>query len=82
MKGLLTGKQSLHVFLTSFSLKFGKLTTKFELLCKATGSPQFQNFGGETDGAADAWAMCVQRVRAREERRCERRMRVRGAGGS
>ena len=26
--------------------------------------------------------MCMQRVRAREERRCERRMRVRGAAGA
>ena len=33
---------------TSFSPPFGKLTTKFELLCKETQSPQFQSFGGET----------------------------------
>ena len=31
-------------------LKFGKLTTKFEMLCKETESQQFQNFGGETGG--------------------------------
>ena len=31
-------------------LKFGKLTTKFEMLCKRTNSPLFQNFCGETSG--------------------------------
>ena len=31
-------------------LAFGKLTTKFEMLCKETESPQFQNFIEETSG--------------------------------
>ena len=31
-------------------LAFGKLTTKFELPCKKTESPQFQNFIEETSG--------------------------------
>ena len=35
-------------------LKFGKLTTKFELLCKETKTLLFQNFGRETDGAGGA----------------------------
>ena len=39
-------------------LKFGKLTTKFELLCKETKSPQLQNFVGEardTRGERVVW---------------------------
>ena len=39
-------------------LKFGKLTTKFELLCKETESPQLQNFVGEardTRGGRVVW---------------------------
>ena len=35
-------------------LKFGKLTTKFELLCKETKTLLFQNFGRETYGAGGA----------------------------
>ena len=42
-------------------LKFGKLTTKFEMLCKETGSSQFQNFGRETDGAVGAGGKSAQR---------------------
>ena len=39
-------------------LKFGKLTTKFEMLCKETESPQLQNFVGEardTRGERVVW---------------------------
>ena len=39
-------------------LKFGKLTTKFEVLCKETESPQLQNFVGEardTRGERVVW---------------------------
>ena len=39
-------------------LKFGKLTTKFELLCKETESPQLQDFVGEardTRGERVVW---------------------------
>ena len=39
-------------------LKFGKLTTKFELLCKETKTLLFQNFGRETSGAGDVRAVC------------------------
>ena len=38
---------------TSFSLKFGKLTIKFEMLYKETKNKQFQNFGGETSGCGE-----------------------------
>ena len=40
-------------------LTFGKLTTKFEMLCKKTDSQQFQSFGGETSG----FGQCGERGR-------------------
>ena len=43
-------------------LKFGKLTTKFELLCKETKTLLFQNFGGETYGAASERANVAGRA--------------------
>ena len=77
VKGLLTEKQSLHVF----SLALGKLTIKFEMLCKETESPQFQNFGGET---REFFARCVDgrgdMIRRQTARRCA--ARARGAVGT
>ena len=57
-------------------LKFGKLTAKFEMLCKETESPQFQNFGGET---REFFARCVDgrgdMIRRQTARRCAARAR-------
>ena len=47
-------------------LKFGKLTQKFELLCKETKSPRFQGFGGETSGFGQCGGRCEdEQVRGR-----------------
>ena len=47
-------------------LKFGKLTTKFEVLCKETESPQLQNFVGEARDTRGG-TCCLACGGAREE---------------